>query len=175
MHIFLKFTLIGPLLTITTSCLAQTHATTEAIRLEERNVRVFKVPNDKIDTANARKAEELAKSFIIALALNKENLLEMAGFPFAFDKRAIFENKKQMKEELLSTKNDKRLSDDEKAQLILNLSAKTIKRQCEIIDYLIPIDVYIVHVKIKDKDNREHGAGLAIKMYPVPSVVAFSD
>ena len=165
---------LGPLLTIANDSMGQTLVTTGD--LEERTVTVFKMPNNKIDSSNAKKAESLAKSFFAALILNKETVLEMADFPFAWDKRAIFENKEQMKKEVLSpSRKADRNTDDERAHAILSITTKTVARQCEIFDYLLPVDIYIVRATIKDKNNREHGAGIAVKMYPKPSVIGFSD
>lgn len=143
--------------------------------LEERSVIVFKVPDSETIPADAAKAEKLAKEFVAALLLQQNSLLEMVEYPFAFDKKMIIVNEEEFKEEILGSINDKKYSKKEVSAMINSLTAKTIKRQKEIVDYVIPVDYYLVAVTITDSKGAKHGAGIAVKMYSVPKVIGFSD
>ncbi len=145
------------------------------LQVEERSVIVFEVPDSEMIPADVAKAEKLAKEFVAALFLQQNSLLEMVEYPFAFDKKMIFANEEELKEEILGSVDDMSYSKEEVSAMIKSLTAKTIKRQKEIMDYLIPVDYYIVSVKFTASDGSKHGCGLAIKIHPVPKVIGFSD
>lgn len=87
----------------------------------------------------------------------------------------IIANEEEFKEKVLGSVNDNSYSKKQVCKMISSMTAKTIKRQKEIMDYLIPVDNYLVAVTITESKDAKHGAGIRVKMYPVPKVIGFSD
>lgn len=137
---------------------------------EKREMVVFKVTNPKTDPVKVKQAEELAKKFLAAMLSNDSSIKEMIGYPFAFDKKAVLTDFSQVQEAFGLAKKEQGYSKGQIDSMMKKTKIKFYKHQCEIIDYTIAVDNFIIGAEIEGE-----GAAITVSLHPEMRVTGFGD
>jgi hypothetical protein len=128
-----------------------------------------------VDPIRAEKAKALVLDYvrIIAQGTNADSLAKICGTPFSWDKKIIVDNwadLKKAQQAIISNKGKNRKF------IIDTVFVKAVRS--EILDEIIPLNVYYVIAKIKvTKDNYEKTAEVlfAVQISDNPKIIGFSD
>lgn len=127
------------------------------------------------DPIRAEKAKSVVLKYIhlIAKGENIDSIMNMCSVPFALDRKEIISERAALKQkyvEMIADKGKNRVFS------VDTIFIRTTRK--EILDNIIPLDVYYVVVKIKlPNETKEdtHGILLAVQMSDNPKIIGFSD
>lgn len=125
-----------------------------------------------IDPVKAEKAKVIVQQYLQLWVKGTEmdSLTALCAVPFAWDRKEIISDIRQLKTELTTTRSEKGLL----AFTIDTVYVKKVKR--EIIDVVVPIDIYYVVARVRRKGSRNFdGVLFAVQMTTEPKVVGISD
>lgn len=128
-----------------------------------------------VDPIRAEKAKALALDYIRRLSKgdNPDSLVNLCGIPFSWDRIKIIDNWADFRTAQQSVIANKGKNRQFKIDTVLIKAARI-----EILDAIIPLNVYYVAVKIKIvKDNKEKTKGIlfAVQISDNPKIIGFSD
>ena len=137
----------------------------------------YSFPDTTLQSLDPKKAE-IAKSLVVsytrllAEGKNIDSIVLLCSVPFAWDRKKIISDKKEFRNTQIKLIEEKGKN---RNFIIDSVYIKATRK--EMIDKIIPLDIYYVMIKIRltKEDQRSHYALFAVQMSDDPKIIGLSD